>query len=107
MLATFGHHGYFWPSWLLIPYIVILWRISKEFLESRRDSLQTQFPVLIGRRHSSPKDDQSVDWIVAVQVPPKELLGDSPNRRVNSNEDDKIYLVTKAVPKFSPDESRK
>ena len=100
--------GHFWPSWLLIPYVVIVWRISKEFLESRRDSLQTQFPVSIGRRRSSPKHDQSVDWIVAVEVPPKKLLGDSPNRRlVNSNEDDKIYLVTKAVPKISPDESRK
>ena len=74
--------GHFWPSWLLIPYIVIVWRISKEFLESRRDSLQTQFPVSIGRRRSSPKYDQSVDWIVAVEVPPKKLLGDSPNRRL-------------------------
>ena len=101
--------GYLWPTWLLIPYVVIVWRISKEFLESRRDSPQTKFPLLIGRCRSSPKHDydQSADWIVAVEVPPKEVLGDFPNRQVNYNEDDKIYLVAMAAPKISSGETRK
>ena len=111
--------GYFWPTWLLLPYVVIVWRISKNFLESGRVS-QTKFPLFIGRRRSSlgesPKPHhQSADWIVAIEVPPEELFPgqgtvvDSPNKcGLNSSvEDDKIHLVTKAVPKVSFDGSRK
>ena len=95
--------GYIWPTWLLLPYIIIVWRISKDFLESGRVSFQTNFPLFIGRRRSSSaKHHQSADWIVAIEVPPSEQ-----NRQLNFNNDDKIYLVTKAIPKVYSDGSRK
>ena len=98
--------GYIWPTWLLLPYIIIVWRISKDFFESGRVSFQTNFPLFIGSRRSSSAKHQSSDWIVAIEIPPSELF--SENRQLNFNNDDKVYLVTKAVPKiYRSDGSRK
>ena len=88
--------GYIWPTWLLLPYIIIVWRFSKDFLESGRVSFQTNFPLFIGSRRSSSAKHQSSDWIVAIEIPPSELF--SQNRQLNFTNDDKVYLVTKAVP---------
>lgn len=86
--------GCYWPTLLLLPYLVITWRTLRGISQAAYDRpIRTKFPLFIGRSNSQIANCgwSLSNWIIAVELPPEELSADG------DQESGCTYLVTKAV----------
>ena len=83
-VATFGS---FYPIAFIIPYLLIGWRLLQRPVVTAAEQKSTiYFPLFIGKRRGYGSS-QELDWIVAVELPPKK------------GQEHANYLVTKATSK--------